>query len=433
MEIDLSVLLRIIALGILIGFSAFFSSSETALFSLSKTQLQKFKETKTKRSQKILQLLAQPKRLLITILLGNEIVNISISAISTSLVIFFFVDQLHWMDPKWLNILFIVPFILLFGEVIPKTIAIQNNERFSVLICSLLVSFQNLVAPLVWVIFKLTDVVVFLIVGERTRKEHPIMEEEFITLVEESSDAGILGENEKELIYRVFDLGNMPVSKIMAPRGSIFSLPREMPLQDMITEVSKNHRPAVPIYEKFRDRIIGILYAKTLLYLTPEEIEKGQDTLQRILVPPIFIPETKQVYDLFHEFQFKKNQIAIVLDEFGGVIGLVAIGDILEELFGRLEGRHTYEALYQKQSPNSWLVDGIMPLEEFTAVVKTPLNHEEFETLGGFVFDLFGKLPEVGESIVHEQMKFSIQEVDVTKILKIQVTKLTRREKQALQ
>lgn len=426
MEIDLSVLLRIIALGILIGFSAFFSSSETALFSLSKTQLQKFKEAKTKRSKKILRLLAQPKRLLITILLGNEVVNISISAISTSLVLFLFVGQTNWLDPKWLNILFIVPFILLFGEVIPKTIAIQNNERFALFICSLLAFFQKLVSPLVWAIFKLTDMVVFFIIGERTRKEHPVMEEEFITLVEESSEAGIIGDNEKEMIYRVFELGNMPVSKIMEPRGSIFSLSKDMPLPEMIAEISANYRSAIPIYETFRDRIIGILYAKTLLNLTPEEIESGQETLKNLLVPPIFIPETKQVYDLFREFQFKKNQIAIVLDEFGGVIGLVAIGDILEELFGRLEDRQTQEMFYQKTSDNSWLVESIMPLEDFTDLIQVPFNHEEFETLGGFVFDLFGKLPEVGESIVHESVKFSIQEVDVTKILKIRVTRITR-------
>ena len=425
MEIDLSVLLRIIALGILIGFSAFFSSSETALFSLSKAQLQKFKEGKTKRGRKILKLLAQPKRLLITIVLGNEIVNISISAISTSLVLFLFVGQTNWLDPKWLNILFIVPFILLFGEVIPKTLAIQSNERFAFFICSLLVLFQKLVSPLVWLIFKLTDIVIFLLIGERTRKEHPVMEEEFISLVEESSEAGIIGENEKEWIYRVFDLGNIPVSKIMQPRGSIFSLPQEMPLPEMIAAISANYRPAIPIYETFRDRIIGILYAKTLLNLTPQQIENGQKTLKQILVPPIFIPETKQVYDLFREFQFKKNQIAIVLDEFGGVIGLVALDDILEELFGRLEKRQAQEVLYQKTAENSWLVQGIMPLEDFTNIIEAPLNHEEFETVGGFVFDLFGKLPEVGESMLHEGLKFSIQEVDVTKILKIRVTKLT--------
>ncbi len=432
MEIDLSVVLRIVALGILIVLSGFFSGSETALFSLSKLQLQKFKESKTPQTQKILRLLAQPKHLLITILLGNEVVNISISAISTSLV-FSFAKSFQIIDPKWLNILIIVPFILLFGEVIPKTFAIQNNERFASFVCVMLTVFRKGVSPIVWLIFKLTDVVVFMIVGERTRKDNPLMEEEFITLVEDSSEAGVIGENEKQLVYRVFELGNMPVSKIMEPRGSIFSLPIDMPLQKMITEVSERHRPAIPIYEGFRDRIIGILYAKTLLNLTEEQIDRGQETLKEILVDPIFIPETKQVYDLFREFQFKKNQIAIVLDEFGGVIGLVAIGDILEELFGRLEDHQDHDTLYKKQSGNIWLVDAMMPLEEFTTVIQTPLTHQEYETVGGLVFDLFGKLPTVGDAISHKHLKFTIQEVDVTKITKLKVVKLTQREEHSIE
>ena len=430
MEIDLSVFLRMLALGILIVLSAFFSSSETALFSLSKLQLQKFKESKTPRTQIILWLLAQPKHLLITILLGNEVVNIAISAISTSLVIFFLADYFHPLDPKWLNILIVVPFILLFGEVIPKTLAIQNNERFATFESPILAAFRKVVNPFVWLIFKLTDLVVYLIVGERTRKDHPLMEEEFITLIEDSSEAGVIGENEKQLIYRVFDLGNMPVSKIMEPRGSIFSLPIDMPLPEMMAEVSEHHRPAVPIYEGYRDRIIGILYAKTLLNLTQHQIEQGSETLKHILVDPVFIPETKQVYDLFREFQFKKNQIAIVLDEFGGVIGLVDIEDILEELFGRIEERQDHNSLYKKQSNTSWIVEATMPLEEFTTVIKTPLNHEEFETVGGLVFGLFGKLPTPGDSILHKHLKFTVQEVDVTKITKLKVDKLTRSAEQ---
>ena len=175
------------------------------------------------------------------------------------------------------------------------------------------------------------------------------------------------------------------------------------------------------------------MYAKTLLNLTKPQLEQGAETLKKILVNPIFIPETKQVYDLFREFQFKKNQIAIVLDEFGGVIGLVAIGDILEELFGRIEERQDQDTLYKKQSNTSWIVEATMSLEEFTTVLKTPLNHEEFETVGGFVFDLFGKLPSPGDTILYKQLKFTVQEVDVTKITKLKVEKLSRREEQVIQ
>ena len=146
-------------------------------------------------------------------------------------------------------------------------------------------------------------------------------------------------------------------------------------------------------------------------------------TLNKILAKPLFIPETKHVYDLFREFQFKKNQIAIVLDEFGGVIGLVSIEDILEELFGRMEEHKPQNALYRKQDENSWIIDASMTLEEFSTLTKVTLINEEFETVGGFVFDKFGKLPSVGDSIKYKGLTFTIKEKDVTRITEILVEK----------
>ncbi|MGK5094871.1 hemolysin family protein [Deltaproteobacteria bacterium TL4] len=427
MDLDLEILLRMIALGVLIVFSAFFSGSETALFSLSKLQLQKIKERNSLKSHRIIELITHPKRLLITILLGNELVNVSISAISTSLVLFFIADHFHDINAKWLNICIVVPFLLLFGEVLPKTIAIKNNESFAKIICRWLFFFQKLVFPIVWLVFKVTDLVVYTIVGERSKKEAPIMEEEFINLVEESSEAGIIKEYEKKLIYRVFDLGNMPISNIMAPRGSIFSLSYSMPFNKIIAAVSERHYAAVPIYEGNRDRILGILYAKSLLNLTTEQIEQGQETLNHIMVKPIFIPETKQVYDLFREFKFKKNQIAIVLDEFGGVIGLVTLDDLLEELFGEMKEQKPMDSLCIKKGKNWWLINAMMHIDELVNQTKTPLVNEEFETVGGFVFHLFGRLPSSGESIAYQDLVFTVKEMDITKITEIHVEKILKK------
>ncbi|MBF0286522.1 MAG: HlyC/CorC family transporter [SAR324 cluster bacterium] len=432
MEFEWSVLLRIIALGALIVCSGFFSGSETALFSLSKLQLQKIREDRTKRGNIVLLLLSKPKRLLIAILMGNESVNISISAISTSLVLHFLADQFQFMDPKWFNILLVVPFLLLFGEVIPKTLAIQNNERHAFRVCNLLRTFQKMVSPLVWVIFKLTDLVVFLVVGERTKKEHPIMEEEFITLIEDSSEAGVIGENEKKLIHRVFELGNMPVSKVMTPRGSIFFLSVNVPLKEVVEEVSTNRHRIIPVYEENRDRIVGILHPKKLLDLTEEMLETGKIGLRDLLDQPVFIPEIKPVYDLFKEFKSKKNRIAIVLDEFGGVIGLASISDILEELFGRIDEMHNYDrdSAYEKLSDNRWMIDASIPIEELAVITKTRFYHEEFETFGGFVFGLFGKLPAVGDVITYKHLRLTIREVDLTIITKIEVERLNKRKEE---
>lgn len=431
-DVDLSILLRIIAVGVLIILSGLFSGSETSLFSLTKIQLRKFKKSKSLVHQKILHLLEQPKRLLITILLGNELVNISISALSTSLVIYFLADQFQTIDPKWLTILLVVPFLLLFGEVMPKMIAIKNNERFAGMVCFFLAGFGRIGYPIVWLIFKLTDLVVFMIVGERGKKEAPIMEAEFITLVEESSEAGIVAENEKNLIYRVFDLGNMPISDIMSPRGSIFSLPYDMPLKEMVKEIRQHRYSSIPIYKENRDRIIGILYAKTILALKDyddNEVEANKKILDKLLVSPLFIPGTKQVYDLFRDVQFKKNQIAIVLDEFGGVIGLVTFSDILEELFGRIEEDHPQSKLWEKTGDYTWLVDARIPLEDFSLITKTPISHEEFETIGGFLFGLFGKLPQPGEIVRYKNLEFTVTNIDVTKINEIKVEKLNPKEK----
>ena len=420
MELDFSVIARLIAIGVLIVLSAFFSGSETALFSLSKLQLKKLKEKDSWKFKTILRLLSKPQKLLITILFGNEIVNISISAISASLVITFFAGQFESLNPKWLNILIVVPFLLLFGEVLPKTIAIKNNEGFANFISLPLHFFGLALYPIVFAVSKISKIVIRAIAGEYI-EDKPIMEEEFISLMEHSYESGVIREREKALIHRVFKLGNSPLSKIMTPRGSIFSLPYDMPFKKMIAQVSELRHSAVPIYKESNDRIVGILYTKSILDLSEEDKDAGEKTLDKILQEPLFIPATKNVYDLFREFQFKKNQIAIILDEFGGVIGLLTLSDLLEEVFGKIDGREVQDELIKREKENCWIIAARMELVQLSKTVGVTIKSEEFETIGGFVFNLFGKLPTKGQSINYNNLKFTVTEIDITRIVEVKL------------
>jgi len=397
---------------LLLFFSAFFSASETAFFSLSNLQIEKLVQKKPNKGNKIRNILKQPRQLIITILLGNEFVNIAISSISAGIIITIF-----GKETPWINIALVLPVLLLFGEITPKTYAIYNNEKFSSFAVTPLTFFKKWITPLRWLIRKISDKISNIFVKESSRKGSILTEDVVKTIIEEGEKEGVLDTQEKERIYKIFDFGDTKVNEVMTPRSNLFYLPIEMPLTEMIQKIKQKHFSKVPIYKKNHDNIIGVLFATDLIGLSQDKLENSKATLKRILRKPYFTPDTKRVDELFRTFQRKKISLSIVLDEYGGVQGLVTMEDLLEEIFGEIADEYEKEQKHhEKLADRIFKVKANMPLPDFNILVGSKFTSDEVETIGGLVFSLFGELPQEKMSIKYHNLDFIVEKISGNRI-----------------
>jgi len=329
LEIDAP--LRLYLIFFLFWSLVFFTSSEAALFGLGRVGLQKLKEEAHPRHPLIERLLSRPRQLIISILIGNETVNVAISSLTSALFIGLWGDT-----AKWLAIPVVVFVILLFGEVIPKNIAIRHPEKVAPLVAYLVERFVGLVGPLHWAIQKILDLTWKLARMKPEPSSLPLTEEDFKNLVEASHREGALEEAEKHLIHRVFEFGDQTVRKIMTPRTAVFALPVSTNLGDAIEALRKHRFSRVPVYQKNLEEIVGVLYAKDLLRAKGRKKGPEGGGLRAFLRKPHFVPLSKKLDDLFKDFQQQRIHLAVVVDEYGGMAGIITLEDLLEELFGEI-------------------------------------------------------------------------------------------------
>jgi putative hemolysin len=407
-----SPLVRFLLIGILLICSAFFAGSEAALFSLNSVQVARLKARGGVVRRLILALLQRPTNLIITFLVGNEIVNVALAVTATSLMLLLYGD-----GGEYVAIVFTTIILLFFGEVTPKSLAVRYPERISMLVAWPLQAFAYLTTPLRWGLRKLVDAVI----GERAERPISLItEEEFKTLVERSEDEGGFDQDKRALIQRVFEFSGHRVTQIMTPRTDIFALEVAEPLTTALPKIKENRFSRIPIYDGTIDQVIGILYAKDLLpYSRHPEFEVK---LRDLLHPAFFVPESKRTDELLQEFQRNKVHMAIVVDEYGGVSGLVTMEDALEELVGDIVDEFDIEEdLCRQIDPQTYIVSARLPLDEFNAELSVSIPREDVDTIGGHVFHLFGKLPKRGESVSADGLTYTVEHVKGTRILEIRV------------
>jgi putative hemolysin len=407
-----SLLVRFLLIGILLICSAFFAGSEAALSALSSVQVERLKERGGVVRRLLLAMLQRPMNLIITFLVGNEIVNVALAVTATSLALLLYGD-----GGEYVAIVCTTIILLLFGEVTPKSLAVRYPERISLLVAWPIQVFAYLITPLRWALRKLVDAVIG---GHAERPISLITEEEFKTLVERSEDQGAIDQDRRNLIQRVFEFGGHRVTQIMTPRTDVFALEVTEGLTAALPKIKENRFSRIPIYEGTIDQVIGILYAKDLLPYSrhPELAVKLRDLLH----PVFFVPESKRTDELLREFQRNKVHMAIVVDEYGGVSGLVTMEDALEELVGDIVDEFDIEEdLCRQIDPQTYLVSARLPLDEFNAKLSVSIPREEVDTIGGHVFHLFGKLPKRGESVSAHGLTYTIEHIKGTRILEIRV------------
>ncbi len=334
---------RLLLVGILIFLSGFFSGSETALFSLNQIQRRRIGLGTTAADRALRWLLSQPRRLIATLLLGNELVNISFSTVVASLTH----DLARADDPltqTLVSMAVAVPMVLLLGEVTPKTIAIRIPETWSRVVARPLRLFAAFITPIRWFVRNLADLLIGLLGGQPPPRERPLSEDEFLSLVEQGSLRGTVDAEEREIIENVFEFGDTVVSEVMTPRERIFAIPRHMDLDEAVEAIRRAGFSRVPVYEGSLDHVQGILYAKDLVgYGLDPDVPTDMGKLIR---DPFWVSADTRCSDLFRQLRENRLHLAMVRNENKETVGLVTMQDLLDELFGELteEGDVTDQA-----------------------------------------------------------------------------------------
>ena len=319
---------------ILIFCSGFFSGSETVLFSLSRIQIQRFRSSKNHGAHMVVECIRQPRKWLATILLGNELVNVSISIIGAAIVNHFLVYDIKIQT--LIAVVIITPIILFFGEIIPKNLAIRFSSQLAPIVIYPLSLFYRIVKPFRFVLSTVADKFVILFGGHPEKIEPMIMEEEFRRLVDLGRREGVIVEEEREMIHKVFEFTDKTVADIMTPAGQIFALPMDYPYDRMLSEIKATQFSRIPIFENELKNIVGILHVRDLFAFHRKRETGGEQDIRSILHKPLFVSSNKKLEELLRDFQKSRKHLALIKEgeEFQG---LVTMDDVLEEIFGEME------------------------------------------------------------------------------------------------
>ncbi|HEB95800.1 MAG TPA: HlyC/CorC family transporter [Sedimenticola thiotaurini] len=423
---DLAFWLELALFVLLLLLSGFFSSSETSLFSLNSVQLQQMRQDGNPRIGLIERMLAEPRRLIVTILIGNEFVNVAASVLSAAMII-----ELLGADNKLVNLLVMVPILLVFGEITPKTLAIRNNVAFATAESGPIDLFARAIAPIRWLVRTVSDWFTTLIVGRERSRGNIITEDMVRTLAHEAVGEGALDQMEAQFIDQIFDFGNKTLEEIQTPRADIDFIPFDIPVGRMLEILRRTRQSRYPVYGEHRDDILGILHARDLIAVDLELLDQDRELFLGLLRKPYFVPETKPAVELFDNFRHSRRSFALTVDEYGGVTGLVTMEDLLECIFGDIPSPSDEVEQFpiEQQDDGSWLVDGAIPLERFRQEFDAHLAcNIDIETLGGFVLHAFGELPAEGECVRAGGFEFSARQVARNRIARIGIRRLPQQE-----
>lgn len=418
--LQLDMILRIILQIVLLCASAFFSGSETALFSLSRLDLQQLRRERNPRFDLLQSLLERPRQLIISILCGNEIINVAAAANMTGILVALYGAELGGM----LNILVMVPLLLLFGEVTPKTIAVSDPVKISTRVIAIPLNiWVKLITPFRWVIRLVADRLTTWIVGEETTAENILQVDEFRTLVDEVVKGGELTARERSLIYNLLEAGTTEVIEIMIPRTQTAFIDVETPVSEIVDQVRSLRYTRLPVFRDSRDNLVGFIHAEDVLQRVLDDTDFITLKIDDILRPAVIVPPTKKVDEMFDFFLDHKVQAAAVLNEFGGIDGLVTLKSVLSFVFGKITPETAPQTVYTELGENIYEVAGDMKLTNFNDLTNFGISDLRMTTIGGVVLRAMDRLPQVGDEITLEGIVLTVLEMQGHRIARLRVSK----------
>ncbi|MFN2459906.1 MAG: hemolysin family protein [Candidatus Velthaea sp.] len=385
---------EIVALLVLTAAAAFFAMSEAAIVSVSRIKVRALAEKHVRSADKLAALVEDRNRTLTTVLIGNTVVLLAADSVATYLFILAGVPH----AAVWSTIVMTVA-ILLFGEIIPKTVAVANSERWSLRIANALRAVVWLMTPLTWAFLSATNFVVRIFGG--TPHVGPyVTEDDIKTLVNVGVEQKVLEEEERELIHSIIEFGDTIVREVMTPRPDVVAVAVSSSPRRALDLVIADGYSKLPVYEETVDNVIGVVHDRELL-IALSEGAIASASLRSLMRPAIHVPENKRISELLRDMQRNKFSLAIVLDEYGGTAGIVTMEDLLEEIVGEIRDEHDEgeEEAIRRLSDDESVVEAGTNIEDVNAKLGIELPHEEFETIGGYTVGLFGRLPREGEEI----------------------------------
>ena len=426
--IDPHLLFGGVSLVILLVCSALISGAEVALFSLSKSDLEPEENTPSKALETIIALLHRPKKLLATILVANNFINIGIVLLFASLsehlfkgvnseldLVFFKIDLVFFIE-----VIIITFLILMFGEILPKIYANRNNLKFSKFMARPLKILDVVFVPISMPMRRVT-----LMIHKRLGKQKSNLNVDYLSQALELTSEEDTTKEEQKILQGIVSFGNTDTKQVMRPRIDIFALESSLKFEAIIPEIVAHGYSRIPVYENSIDSVSGILYAKDLL----PHLQKKEFDWNSLLRVPLFVPENKKLDDLMVEFQEKKIHLAIVVDEYGGTSGVVSLEDVIEEIVGDISDEFDDDDLiYSKIDENNYVFDGKTALKDFYRIIKLKdesifENHKgEAETIAGFVLEISKSFPKIRSKIKFNSYTFIVEGIDNKRIKQLKVT-----------
>lgn len=424
---SLRIIFEILLLIFLIYLSAFFSGSETALTSMGKLKLKEMLEKSKSKDKKEIakEALHRPNRLLTTILICNNLVNILASSIATVLVM----DILP-RESKGVAVATatgVMTFlILIFGEITPKIYAKENAEKVFERSTKLVDVMATVLKPILWILMGISNIMVKALGGVKMSEAPFITEDELVFVVEIGKKEGILEKEEGEFLSRILDMKNTDVREIMVPRVDMVCIEDDKNLLDLIELIKDEQFSRIPVYHETVDNIVGICYAKDVLSVIDNMNFKDLDKakVREIMRDVFFVPETMKISSLLKDFKKRKVHMAIVVDEFGGTSGIVTLEDILEYIVGEIMDEYDTDEIsgIRKLGENLYVIDAKVPIADLEREIGVKFPKTEFETIGGYLLELFERVPKVGEEMDVGKFHFKILAASRNRIDKIEVS-----------
>ncbi|MBE5944694.1 MAG: HlyC/CorC family transporter [Lachnospiraceae bacterium] len=412
---DTSTIIQLVVLIILLILSGFFSSCETALTTVNKIKLKALADEGSKSAAKVIKITDKPGKLLSTILIGNNIVNISASALATTLTTEVFGSKFIGISTGILTIL-----VLIFGEVTPKTLATQNAVKLSLFFVHPIAFLMIVLTPAIWLLDLITGVI-FKILRIDTSAKNTMTEMELRAMVDVSHEDGVIEPEERFMISNVVDFGDALSKDIMIPRADVVCADVHSTYNELVQLFREETFSRIPIYEDSKDDIVGLLYLKDLFFYSQTHDMNDFD-LRSILRQPIFVHEYQRTSQIFADMKTSSITMAIVLDEYGATSGIITMEDLIEEIVGEIRDEYDdYEDDFIKNiGESTYDIDASIKLDDLNDALHTNLSSDNYDSLGGLVIELLDKLPDEGE-IAH----FKNISLEVTKVVKNRIERIT--------
>lgn len=408
-------IVQLIILIILIILSAFFSSAETALTTVNKYALRSLADAGNKRAVRVLKVTENSGKLISTILIGNNIVNISASALTTTLVTNLWGSSAIGIATGVLTLL-----ILLFGEITPKTLAQIYSTKLSMLYIDVIEFLMLILTPVIFIVDKIACVIFWILRVDRNAGAQKITEDELLTMVNVSEEEGVIEDKEKKMITNVVDFGDSRARDIMIPRADMTIAPIDSSYEELLNMYMEVPYTRIPIYEESRDNIIGILHVKDLFFYKATHDINNFD-VRNIIREPLYVYEYQKTNDLLTNMKTDSNSIAIVLDEYGVSVGLITMEDLIEEIIGDIKDEYDLAEHNNviKLDDTHYSIDGSIKLDDLNDMLNLDIESEDYDSLGGYIIELLDHLPSKGDVASDGTISCRVTEMDKKRVARV--------------